>query len=99
MYSFKLFDSERNNKKYKVVIYENKQPIKTIHFGDNRYNDFIEYNKINPVLAEQRKKLYIQRHNNGRENFNDFLTPSFWSLNVLWNKPTLIQSLKSIKLN
>lgn len=98
MYSFKLFNSERKYKKYKVIIYQNKQPIKIIHFGDNRYNDFIEYNKINKELAKQRKQLYIQRHNNNREDFNNFLSPSFWALNILWNKPTLQESIKSIKL-
>jgi hypothetical protein len=97
MYSFQLFKSEATNKKYKVIIYKDGSKVKTLNFGDNRYNDYIEYNKIDKNLANQRKRLYLIRHQN--EDFNNFLTASYWSKNILWNKPTLELSIKSIKLN
>ena len=97
MYSFKLFKSDMKNKKYKVIIYKNKDKIKTLHFGDSRYNDFIEYNKINSQLANERKHLYLQRHKN--DNYNNFLMASFWAKNVLWSYPTLREAIANIDLN
>ncbi len=97
MITFQIFVSNMKNKKYKVIIYINEEKIKTVHFGDSRYNDFIEYNKINSKLANERKRLYLLRHKN--DNYNDYLTASFWAKNILWNLPTLEQSIKSINLN
>ena len=57
MITFQIFESNMKNKKYKVIIYKNQEKIKTVHFGDSRYNDFIEYNKINSKLANERKRL------------------------------------------
>ncbi len=100
MYSFTVSKSDRKNKKYKVIIYENGITRKTIHFGDSRYKDFIEYNRINPnpALADDRKKLYLLRHQK-REDFTDFFTASYWSRAVLWNLPTLTASTRSNNLN
>ena len=97
MITFQIFVSNMKNKKYKVIIYKNEEKIKTVHFGDSRYNDFIEYNKINSKLANERKRLYLLRHKN--DNYNNFLTASFWAKNIFWNLPTLAQSIKSINLN
>ena len=97
MITFQIFVSNMKNKKYKVIIYKNEEKIKTVHFGDSRYNDFIEYNKTNSKLANERKRLYLLRHKN--DNYNNFLTASFWAKNILWNLPTLEQSIKSINLN
>ena len=77
MITFQIFESNMKNKKYKVIIYKNQEKIKTVHFGDSRYNDFIEYNKINSKLANERKRLYLLRHKN--DDYNDFLNASFWS--------------------
>ena len=98
MYSFQLFKSDKKNKKYEVIIFKDNEKIKTLNFGDSRYKDFIEYNKINPELAKERKRLYLIRHRK-KEDFNNFLTPSYWSVKILWNYPTLEQSIKSINLN
>lgn len=97
-YSFSVSKSDVLNKKYKVIIYENGVKRKTINFGDNRYKDFIQYHRINPALANERKKLYIQRHKK-REDFTDFFTAGYWSRAVLWNLPTLEASIRSINLN
>ena len=59
MYSFQLFKSDATNKKYKVIIYKDGSKVKTLNFGDNRYKDFIEYNKIDKDLANQRKRLFF----------------------------------------
>ncbi len=96
-YTFELFNSSNPNKKYKVIIYDNRVKIKTLHFGDSRYKDFIEYYKINKNLANERKRLYLIRHN--KEDSNNFLTPSYWSKNILWSYPTLKEAIKNINLN
>jgi hypothetical protein len=46
MYSFQLLKSDAPNKKYIVIIYKDGSKVKTINFGDDRYNDYIEYKKI-----------------------------------------------------
>jgi hypothetical protein len=97
MYSFQLFKSYATNKKYKVIIYKDGSKVKTLNFGDNRYNDYIEYNKVDKKLANQRKRLYLIRHQN--EDFNNFLTASYWSKTILWSFPTLKQAIANIYLN
>ena len=98
MFHFQIFESPNKHKKYMVIIFNDFNKIKTIHFGDSRYKDYIEYNKIDKQLAEERRRLYINRHSKN-ENFNDFLTASFWSLNILWKYPTLKEAIANIKLN
>ena len=98
MYSFQIFKSNKKNKKYEVIIFKDNKILKALNFGDSRYKDFIEYNKINPELAKDRKRLYLIRHTKN-EDFNIFLTPSFWAKNILWNYPTLEESINSIKFN
>ena len=47
---------------------------------------------------EKRKENYIKRHEK-REDFNDLSTPGFWAKNLLWNKPTIEQSIEDIENN
>ncbi len=75
------------------MIYKHEEKIKTFHFGDSRYNNFIEYNKINSQLTNERKRLYLLRQKN--DNYNNFMKASYWAKNVLWNLPTLEQSINS----
>lgn len=87
-----LQPSTRKNKKYQVIFVgaDGKTPYKTIHFGDSRYEDFTQHND------EERKKLYIKRHQK-RENWLDPFTSGFWAFNLLWNRKTLKASIKDIK--
>lgn len=79
--------SNRKNKKYRVSI---ESINLDIHFGDNRYQDFTIHKN------EQRKLNYINRHR-GNENWNNYYTAGFWSRWLLWNKPTLKESIIDIK--
>jgi hypothetical protein len=47
---------------------------------------------------EERKRRYIARHA-PRENWSKggVLTPGFWARWLLWNKPTLRESIKDVK--
>jgi hypothetical protein len=70
----------------------NNNRKKTIHFGANGMSDFTLHKDI------ARKENYISRHKK-RENWtkSGIETAGFWSLNLLWNKPTISQSIKDIQ--
>ena len=65
---------------------------KEVNFGADGYTDF--------TLSkdEDRKKSYLKRHQ-PRENWTKggIKTPGFWSRWLLWNKPTLKESIKDIE--
>ena len=73
----------KTNKNFMAVI-DNK---KTLHFGDSRYSDYTKHKD------PERKKTYLSRHKN--DNINNLLYPSFYATNLLWNKPTLKESIKN----
>jgi hypothetical protein len=83
----KLSRSENPDKKFKVVINN-----RTIHFGSKGMSDYT----INQ--DPYRKRLYIKRHK-ARENWSKsgIGTAGFWSKWLLWNKPTLDESIQDIE--
>jgi hypothetical protein len=97
VYSFDVSESNNKNKKLKVVIYKDGIKVKTIHVGDNRYADYIQYYRSSSTLADERKRLYLLRHHK-EENANP-LTNAYWAKNLLWNKPTLEESISDIIRN
>jgi hypothetical protein len=64
---------------------------KTVDFGQKGYEDYTIHKD------PKRKELYIKRHSGMGEDWNDPLTPGFWSRWLLWEKPTIQESLKFIK--
>ena len=82
-----LTKSDKSDKKYKVEV-DNK----TIHFGAKGMSDYTK-NK-----DPKRKENYTSRHAK-RENWNKsgINTAGFWSKNLLWNKPTITDSIKDIE--
>lgn len=94
----KLSRSEKPDKKFKVVVGVKKKarseatPLKTIHFGAKGMSDYT----INK--DPERKRLYIKRHK-ARENWSKsgIRTAGFWSRWLLWNKPTLDESIQDIE--
>jgi len=89
-----LHKSDKPEKKYYVEL-ENDGRTKRVYFGDAYSND---YTLWNPLVREERKRLYIQRHK-AREDWTDINTPGFWSRWILWNKPTVKASLKDTLAN
>jgi hypothetical protein len=77
--------SNKSDKKYMVKV-DNK----TIHFGSAGMSDFTK-NK-----DPERKNRYILRHKK-RENWtkSGIKTAGFWSKHILWNKPTIRESIKN----
>ena len=64
---------------------------KIIHFGASGYEDYTIHQD------KERKKRYISRHQKN-ENWtkSGLETAGYWAKNLLWNKPTLEQSLEDI---
>lgn len=73
--------STRKNKKF---VAEFSDGTKT-HFGDKRYQDYTVHRD------EERKRLYIARHK--KEDWTDPQKAGTLSMYVLWNKPTLQESV------
>ena len=78
--------SKNKLKKYDAIINNKKK----ISFGSSKYESYPEHKN------EIRKQRYILRHEKN-ENWNDYMTPGFWSRWLLWNKSTIKDSLKDIK--
>jgi len=80
-----LTKSDNPNKKWMVILPDGKK----VRFGGNipRYDDFTQHKD------EERKERYLERHKK-REDWNDMETAGFWSRWILWNKPSLRDSIK-----
>jgi hypothetical protein len=87
MNEFVLSTSNRKNKKW--IITPMKKG-KSIHFGQDGAEDYTIHKDLT------RKKAYISRHKK-RENWgkSGIDTAGFWSRWLLWNKPTLRESISS----
>ena len=80
--------SNNQNKKNTAIINDTKNNNKKIiHFGAKLYEDYTHHKD------DKRKKAYLARHKH--DNYTDPLYPSFYSTNLLWNKPTLNESIKN----
>jgi hypothetical protein len=77
--------SPRKDKKYAAVMVG-----KTVHFGAAGMSDYTLHGD------EMRKERYLRRHQK-RENWKDIHTAGFWSRWLLWNKPSLAESIADIE--
>lgn len=82
-----ILQKSTNPKKKYMVVVQSSDRKKTIHFGANGMSDFTHHHD------EDRKQRYINRHKKN-ENFNNPFTAGFWALNILWNKPTIGESIE-----
>lgn len=74
-----------------AVFYNNeKQKIKTTHFGASGYSDFTQHKD------EERKKRYLERHKKN-ENWNDYTSAGSLSRYILWYKKSLKASIEDYK--
>ena len=79
--------SDKTFKKFTALINDTKNNNKKIHFGDNRYQDFTKHKDT------ERKKAYLARHK--KDNATNPNYAGFYSTNLLWNKPSLKESIKN----
>lgn len=83
--------SNLENKKMTAIFYDiNNKKIKTVHFGQAGASDYTIHKD------PERKQRYIERHEK-REDWNDPMKPGTLALYILWNKPTLQESIKDFK--
>lgn len=82
-----LKKSNRKDKKFMVDI-KGKQ----VHFGERGASDMTKHHD------EDRKKRYLRRRSDKEKKvWNNIERPSFWAKNLLWNKPSLRESIKDIE--
>ncbi len=96
----KLSQSTRQGKKFMVqFINKETNKNKTVHFGADGYTDYIQLNQIgSKSQADEHKERYLLRHKNN-EDWSDITTSGFWSRWLLWNLPTINESIKYIENN
>jgi len=61
-------------------------------FGAKGYTDYIQLSKRSPLTAELHKERYLKRHKS-REDWSKYRSAGALSRWVLWNLPTLQESL------
>ena len=80
--------STRANKKMMAIFYDSaKKKIKTTHFGQETASDYTIHGDI------ARKMNYLARHKE-REDWNDYMSSGSLARFILWNKPSLTESIK-----
>jgi len=85
-----LTPARDNIHKFTAVIELDDGRTRTVRFGAAGMSDFTK-NK-----DEERKQRYLDRHR-ARENWDDITTAGAWSRWLLWNKPTITESLADLK--
>ena len=90
MLEYTLSESDKKDKKYMVkFLNEYSGRINTIHFGSFGMSDYTISND------EKRKSLYKIRHS--KDFVNDLNHAGAWSMNLLWNKKTILESIKDME--
>jgi hypothetical protein len=87
--------STNKNKKFDA-LFDINGIKKSVSFGSAPNKDYTIYSKEDKALAEQKKKAYIARHK-VNEDFNNPLTAGSLAKNILWNKPTIKESIADFK--
>lgn len=82
--------SNKPEKKY-MAVFDRDGREKTIHFGAAGMSDFTKHKD------PERKQRYLKRHKGMGEDWEDPVTAGALSKWVLWNKPTLKESIESYK--
>jgi hypothetical protein len=86
MYAY-LRTSTNPKKKYMVTIND-----KTIHFGARGYQDYTTHKD------PERQRRYINRHKGNEDwSISGINTQGFWSRFILWNKPSIDESIRDIQ--
>ena len=82
--------SNLEDKRMTAIFYDGNKKIKTVHFGQAGASDYTIHKD------PERKQRYIERHEKN-ENWNNPMSAGSLSRWILWNKPTLQESIKDYK--
>lgn len=97
-----IVKSEKEGKKYDAIFRDKECPCKVkdkvecgrgekiVSFGAEGMSDFTKHKD------EERKELYLKRHKKN-ENWENPMTAGSLSRYILWNKPTLKDSIADYK--
>tara|TARA_R100001594_G_scaffold1843_2_gene7827 strand:+ start:4261 stop:4560 length:300 start_codon:yes stop_codon:yes gene_type:complete len=90
--SVKITNSNLKNKRLMAIfrLHKGGKVFKITHFGDKRYENYTIHKD------KKRKELYLKRHKKN-EDWNKYMTAGALSRWILWNKPTLEDSIKDYK--
>ena len=83
-----LEESVNPNKKYTAIRIN--PTLKRISFGAKGYEDYTT------SKDETKKRNYLLRHQTN-EDWSDSDTAGFWSRWLLWNKPTIDESIRDME--
>jgi hypothetical protein len=81
-----LVKSPLAGKKWRVLIGDHHH----VDFGAKGYDDYTMHKDFD------RMRLYLTRHRS-RENWSNMYTPGFWARWLLWNKPSMKDSIENIR--
>lgn len=90
-----VIPSTRKGKKYTAIFCECEGKSvctkkKKVHFGSAGSQTYLDHRD------EKKKENYIARHR-ASEDWNDRVTPGALSYHLLWNKPTLKESIADFR--
>jgi len=95
----KITKSPRVDKKYAAIIETDEGATVSVSFGAKKLVDgvYVPYSDYTQHKDEERKNRYLERHRD-REDWTKtgILTPGFWARWILWNKPTLRESVRDV---
>ena len=80
----------RSKRPYKKYYVRRLDDNKSIHFGNNRYEDYTQHKD------DKRKLNYLIRHQKNEDWLNPN-TAGFWAKHLLWNKKSIQSSIKDIE--
>ena len=83
--TYELRRSHRKDKKLMV-----SHDGKTIHFGAKGYSDYTQHH-------DHKRMLRYERRHKARENWNNLDSAGAWSKYILWNRPSLSESIKDME--
>lgn len=96
--NIQLQKSTRQDKKWSVKFPDGQ----TLHFGARGYDDYTTHGDSRRATdgsaVTRRRDNYLKRHS-PREDWtrSGIETAGFWSRWLLWNKPTIEESIKDIE--
>lgn len=83
----KIKKSDKSGKKFVAEIHDGSD-IDKVYFGDSRYQDYTTHRD------DKRKERYIARHRSTEDwTKRGIRTAGFWSRWLLWNMPSIKQSI------
>jgi len=87
--SYILKKSDRPSKKFVIIMDKMKH-----YFGQSGAKDYTLHNK---AVRDDKKKAYISRHRNEDWTKSNIHSSAFWAKHLLWNKPTIKESIKDVE--